>query len=1335
MRNLRGIQYEQWKPPAQYQNRPITAAAWDLANDAVVCTVGPTEHDAVIQLIRVKTTSKSHEDTLITSWEAPSPNPNLACDKVLSLHYFGDSLTTCLVLAGGDIIVVREDPQPGEGQIEIMGSVDAGITAARWSPDEELLAITTKEDTVIWMSRSFDGVADTTMTKEDLKASNHVSVGWGKKETQFQGRGAKALRDPTMPEKTDEGVLSANDDSSVTISWRGDGAYLAISTIESASRRIIRVYSREGELDSVSEPVDGLEGALSWRPSGNLIAGIQRLEERIDVVFFERNGLRHGEFSLRLTQAQRQVPDQHIKLAWNSDSTVLAVVMADCTQLWTMGNYHWYLKQEIKNHHAPLVATNPVAWHSEKPLRFLSVAEDTINLAEYIFATSRGTLAPPHDFGVLAVIDGQNLMVTPFRVANVPPPMGHHEVTIQSNAIDVAINADASLLAILHQDGISIFELDATKRVAPTPTLSGQFTFDSAIKTTIYQQITFSGKNEILALGRTDTGSVIQGYHLTDMPGEIKEKALENNPTSSVSILSSFVEDGVMHPYVQTSSGDLHSLAFGDASLSSCNFSKQLPWVDIIPFGDGPNAYGDGRIAFGLSSNGHLFANTRLLVRNCTSFLVTPAHLIFTTTTHLLKFVHITEVHDLEVPADDPEIDERCRSIERGARLVTAMPTSLSLILQMPRGNLETIFPRAMVLAGIRKLIEEKNYRKAFTHCRTQRVDMNILYDHAPEQFLSNVALFIDQVKKITYIDLFLSSLREEDVTQTMYKETRVASQNGNIVPTTNGAIAPQDPVDITATKASKVNKICDAVLEVLKTRTATNLQNIITSNVCKNPPALDDGLLVVAQLMKEDEAMADKAVEHICFLADVNRLYENALGLYNLDLALLVAQQSQKDPREYLPFMQNLQQMTELRRKYSIDDYLSRHTKALNHLHELNAFEELQKYTQKHALYKAALAIYRYNPEPLAVITALYAQYLESKSSYKEAALAYESLRNYAKATSCYLASGPSQWRETLFCALTGGADGNPVSGPALTELASTLFDALIESKDYYAAATLQLDYLSSLETACRTFCKGYFFADALHLIALKARPDLLESVIDPGLGDALASSTELLADCKAQLLAQVPRIRELRQKALADPLAFYEGERGGDGEIPDDISVAASSRVSTNRSLFTRYTGNGSVGTVGTGVSRATSKNRRREERKRARGKKGSVYEEEYLVASVGRLMTRVEDSRSEVERLVVGLVRRGMWERARAIEGSMVEVVALCKGCVGEVFGAADAGAGANANANANANEQAGAEGQEYRPVGGDAVYAESLQAAGRKKEAPHLSAFEKLTLLGT
>lgn len=32
-----------------------------------------------------------------------------------------------------------------------------------------------------------------------------------------------------------------------------------------------------------------------------------------------------------------------------------------------------------------------------------------------------------------------------------------------------------------------------------------------------------------------------------------------------------------------------------------------------------------------------------------------------------------------------------------------------------------------------------------------------------------------------------------------------------------------------------------------------------------------------------------------MCFLTDANRLYDNALGLYDLELTLLVAQQAQR--------------------------------------------------------------------------------------------------------------------------------------------------------------------------------------------------------------------------------------------------------------------------------------------------------------------------------------------------------------------------------------------------------------------------------------------------------
>jgi elongator complex protein 1 len=381
MRNLKNVRLAE----VHLQNElPLTATAWDTASDAVICTFGPTEANPIIELRR------KHQDSYFTnpvgaevfeciaSWDAPCPLPDLPCDRVLSLHYFADSLTACLVLEGGDIVIVREDPLPGEDKIEIVGSVDVGIAAAAWSPDEELLALTTRANTFLYMTREFENVAEITFTPEDLNASQHVSVGWGKRETQFQGKRAKALRDPTIPEKVDEGRLSSNDDGRTTISWRGDGAYVAVNSIEAGVRRVIRVYSREGTLDSVSEPVDGLEGALSWRPYGNLIAGIQRLEDKVDVVFFERNGLRHGEFTLRLTEEERASWASDIHLSWNVDSTILAVLFRDRIQFWTMGNYHYYLKEEVP------VLVNPVyphpfvfKWHQEKALRSVACGSGT----------------------------------------------------------------------------------------------------------------------------------------------------------------------------------------------------------------------------------------------------------------------------------------------------------------------------------------------------------------------------------------------------------------------------------------------------------------------------------------------------------------------------------------------------------------------------------------------------------------------------------------------------------------------------------------------------------------------------------------------------------------------------------------------------------------------------------------------------------------------------------------------------------------------------------------------------------------------------------------------
>lgn len=93
-----------------------------------------------------------------------------------------------------------------------------------------------------------------------------------------------------------------------------------------------------------------------------------------------------------------------------------------------------------------------------------------------------------------------------------------------------------------------------------------------------------------------------------------------------------------------------------------------------------------------------------------------------------------------------------------------------------------------------------------------------------------------------------LTFAREEDVTQTLYKDTLKISKNES------AAVAQLDGQSIPtlskpSSKNNKVNVICDAFLAVLQNRVDTNLQNLVTAHVCKSPPDLEAGLSLVAHL------------------------------------------------------------------------------------------------------------------------------------------------------------------------------------------------------------------------------------------------------------------------------------------------------------------------------------------------------------------------------------------------------------------------------------------------------------------------------------------------------
>ena len=107
--------------------------------------------------------------------------------------------------------------------------------------------------------------------------------------------------------------------------------------------------------------------------------------------------------------------------------------------------------------------------------------------------------------------------------------------------------------------------------------------------------------------------------------------------------------------------------------------------------------------------------------------------------------------------------------------------------------------------------------------------------------------------------------------------------------------------------------------------------------------------------------------------------------------------------------------------------------------------------------------------------------------------------------------------------------------------------------------------------------------------------------------------------------------------------------------------------------------------------------------------------MYEEEYLINSIKRLIERMNSVGEEIERLIEGLMRRGMRERAIACSVAMEDVGVMCRGCVAEVFGT-------------------GKESGMHKEVEAGEDEVDGFRAGDVRIEAPAVRAFEKLSLLG-
>lgn len=484
----------------------------------------------------------------------------------------------------------------------------------------------------------------------------------------------------------------------------------------------------------------------------------------------------------------------------------------------------------------------------------------------------------------------------------------------------------------------------------------------------------------------------------------------------------------------------------------------------------------------------------------------------------------------------------------------------------MPRGNLETICPRALVLTSVRKSIDAKDYLKAFSSCRKHRIDLNILIDHNPEQFGRMIDSIVSQIQSPEYLNLLIAGLKNEDVTITMYPQSDRKNSVGN------GKIN------------EKVNSFCRIIRNALeKFDNPRYNQSILTTLAKQEPPALEAALRKILHIKKGSADEAESALKYLIFLVEVDKLFDVSLGIYDFSLVLMVAQHSQKDPREYLPFLSELQKLDFNYQRFSIDNHLKKYISALDHLSKCGPerFEEVILYAKKHKLFRRLLHLYPEGSLEYKRALLEFAEFEFEKREFNQAAirkdifkLVYQMAHSYELAIDCYVRS--LLWKEAISLIVETGMEKEPY--------VTRLIDGLIVIRRYYEAGILYLEFLNKPSSAVEMFSNGHHWQDALSTCHKFQLVPLIKKIIVPSLLAHSHSFVEDMSEMRNKLEKQVVKLgafRELKSNQLGtycfEPESIPNIEHMNDVDLFSDTASMATTRITdaTSRTGFTGLSG----------------------------------------------------------------------------------------------------------------------------------------------------------------
>ena len=542
------------------------------------------------------------------------------------------------------------------------------------------------------MSCQYDPISETPLKDLSFGDQEFVTVGWGKKETQFHGSegkdAAKRKETITVPDNLDDM------DKSLQITWRSDGQYFAIGFLDFYGRSF-KVFNKEGILNYTCEKMTGLEMPIAWRPSGLWIAVPQLRSDGIYVVsLFEKNGLKHKEIMLPFKNEDQIVSN----LIWSNDSEILVVEVekkqrkTSCLYIYTIGNYHWYVKHYIEYENR-IVSQKWDSNYSEGRTLHVLLDNGDYHIYRFEFGIDSSTCQNIDDEAIVAVIDDKNVLLTNFRGAVIPPPMCNYSLKREHNVDSITFLKNSStdfscnnFLVVDSNWNISFYQPQfsdgPTKRLIGAK-LIGQLNDIGAASHFLWlnsSTILFSSTDNCINILNV---SIESNKIISQMKVQCSSTivSIENFDTSSALIQDEF--------------GSIYKL---DAITGELSFYQKLPefceQITAVHVGN------DVKI-ISLKNRQFLFVDEEKIQSDVTSYFITKKFLLFTTIA-ALKFMDLKS--RLKI------LDER--RLERGSKLILVVPNDSKTIFQLPRGNLEAIHPRLLSLCIIGNLLDKLEFSK-----------------------------------------------------------------------------------------------------------------------------------------------------------------------------------------------------------------------------------------------------------------------------------------------------------------------------------------------------------------------------------------------------------------------------------------------------------------------------------------------------------------------------------------------------------------------------------------------------------------------------------------------